>query len=216
MNDATIPAYPLVEEDRIAFHHLGNSFNQKLRSVKDDRHTSSFTHEIQSIINFVERRFEERDSRAINAGFVFFGAYICVNTRQLKKFISRCKSSINSGLQQLGYTAIKNRSKTHEYLINIIPTLSNDMETARQWTVRYNPTQKGYPFILKRVSHVVHPIPIIKKCSPLVMPQISLHKHEGQSQPENEWGFETGNFSLDNDYSIQETAWDFSINSTWL
>ena len=137
-NELLLNRYKMIEIDKEEFLKLHKKFSQKQNSVKDDRHVSSFPQEIQLIMNFIDKTQEGREIRAINSGFFYNGTFICVNTRQLRNFISRCKSSINSSLQQLGFTSLKNKAKAHECLLSCLPILKNDQETAKQWTVRFS------------------------------------------------------------------------------
>lgn len=218
MEDCVITAYPLSREDRMIFNHLRDSFGHKINTVKEDRHRISFTQEIQMIINFVERLPDNRDVRAINAGFAFFGAYICINTRQLKKVMSRCKSSINSSLQSLGYSSIKTKSKTFECLRTVIPTLGEDQDIAKQWTVRFSPSVRGYPFVLKPIVRpVIHPMPVLKKTVPLVMPIVSTKRETVQNQNVAEIDLNYPQLMSEDDFpfSRQELEWDFSLSASW-
>jgi hypothetical protein len=69
-------------------------------------------------------------------GIAFAGPFICVNTRLLKSFLGRCKSSINGGFQQLGYVAIRTKTKAHACILAIMRSLANDSNVMRQWSVR--------------------------------------------------------------------------------
>jgi hypothetical protein len=85
-------------------------------------------------LSYIERSSIGIEERSILVGVAFAGPYICVNTRQLKLLIGRCKSSINGNFQQLGYTSL--RTKSGELLSTILPSLVNEMTVLRQWTVR--------------------------------------------------------------------------------
>jgi hypothetical protein len=63
------------------------------------------------VLKFLEYSESHREERCILAGIAFAGPFICVNTRLLKSFLGRCKSSINGGFQQMGYVAIKTKTK---------------------------------------------------------------------------------------------------------
>ena len=236
--------YPLCADDKQAFESLKQTFAKKQSSVKEDRHVATFSQEIQSIINFVERRFEGREVRAINAGFMFNGIFICINTRILKNFISRCKSSINSSLQQLGYTSLKTKAKAQECLAASIPCLANDPETARQWTVRFSMNRRCFPFFTSIYSRIpilqppqqiqkpkpavqtkptsFPPRPIIKKTpTPLVVPMVNLPPKNEDISPvtlleqDVDWGLPVGIGEEDLFSRISEMDWDFAVNSSW-
>ena len=232
--------YPLSECDKIEFEKLKQTFAKKQSSVKEDRHVASFSQEIQAIINFVDRRIDGREVRAINAGFTFNGVFICINTRILKNFISRCKSSINSSLQQLGYTSLKTKAKAQECLFAAIPCLANDPEYARQWTVRFSISRRCYPFFTNAFPRFMFtqqiqaqqkpkapppmkppklpPMPIIKRApAPLVVPMVNLPIKLEETHP-----VEIVDEEIHLDYhlsygeddifsSVYQMEWDFSI-----
>ena len=201
--------YALSAEDRQAYEHLRESFAKKQTSLKRDRHVNSFSQELRHIVAFVERRPEGRELRAVNAGLMFNGTFICVNTKLLKILISRCKSSINSSLQQLGYSSLKNKAKAHECLISSISILKGNLELAKQWTVRYSIAPLCFPFFStpvtcavrpvpppipaisqmqnqekKVIEKVMPPMPILNRSSPLVLPMVNLPCKKEQTNQE--------------------------------
>ncbi|KAH0786976.1 hypothetical protein GPJ56_008974 [Histomonas meleagridis] len=123
----------LSKEDRDEYERLRNSFNIV---QSKDRHTATFQQEISKIIAFVNRSPKDREQRAIAAGLLYTGNYFCVNTQQLIKLICRCKSSINNGFHQLGYTTIKIKARVCLCLKNALPSIASNPQLCRQWTVR--------------------------------------------------------------------------------
>jgi hypothetical protein len=94
-----------------------------------------FRNEVQLIIDGTPFGREER---SIVCGIAVAGPLIAVNTRQLKSLIGRCKSSINGSFRQLGYLAVKTKSKARECVLVILPSLKGDPGSLRQWTVRFS------------------------------------------------------------------------------
>jgi hypothetical protein len=88
------------------------------------------------VLKFLEYNESHREERCILAGIAFAGPFICVNTRLLKSFLGRCKSSINGGFQQMGYVAIKTKTKARACIVAVLRSLTNDPSLLRQWTVR--------------------------------------------------------------------------------
>ena len=137
----------LSEDDKIEFIRLRNQFHQNQKiSVKDGR-LVSFHQEMVMVMKFLERSENGREQRSILTGIAFAGTYICVNTRQLKSFLGRCKSSINGSLQQLGYVAIKTKSKARQCVLSLIPALQAEPVILRQWTVRGASEDAMYCFV---------------------------------------------------------------------
>lgn len=122
----------LSQQDRDEYNRLRDSFGLQ----QQNRHSYTFQQEITKILMFVDRTSENREQRAIAAGLFYSGSYFCVNTQQLKKLICRCKSSINNGFQQLGYTTIKVKPRVSSCLKASLPSVASNPSLCRQWTVR--------------------------------------------------------------------------------
>ncbi|OHT00797.1 hypothetical protein TRFO_07779 [Tritrichomonas foetus] len=126
-------------EDKIEFISLREALHAQHCSIHKDHTNSTFQNDLQMIYAFIERRPDQKEIRSIVSGICFAGNYICVNTRQLKHFIGRCKSSINNGFQQLGYVSAK--TKVRNCIISALPSLLHDPALLRQWTMRFSENQ---------------------------------------------------------------------------
>lgn len=123
-------------EDRGEYHRLKNQFNQMQRGAYKDRKPNNFVNDIIALIGYINRSESKKQERSLMVGLAFSGPYICVNTRQLKSVVGRCKSSINGSFQQLNYTALKTKQKAKECIQSLFPSYTGDTGTLRQWTVR--------------------------------------------------------------------------------
>jgi len=126
----------LSQEDKKEYLSLKNSFLHGSKISSKDRRIVTFSNELQVVRNFLERSNENQEARCILTGVCFAGPIVCVNTRQLKTFLSRCKSSINGSFQQLGYVALRTKSKARNCIISVLPSLQSQQNILRQWTVR--------------------------------------------------------------------------------
>jgi hypothetical protein len=126
----------LSEHDRHQYNELRLFFRQQQKDCLRERRTSPFTGEIIAILAFTDQKTPGRDHRCIVSGIAGAGPFVAVNTQQFKHFIGRCKSSINSGFQQIGYDVVRNRAKARESIWSIIPELRAEPGFIRQWTVR--------------------------------------------------------------------------------
>ena len=152
--------------DAEEYRRLRESFSSP---ATHDRHQATFQQEIKNIIQFVERSKEGREERALAAGLVYTGTYFCVNTQQLKKLIGRCKSSINSGFQQMGFLSMKMKTRARSCLLAALPSLLNDTGSSRQWTVRAY-SSPGLFAMKQGIIHTValSPTPVL---IPAIMPE---------------------------------------------
>ena len=126
----------LTPDDKAEFHNLKNHFHQSLNSSGKDRRVVTCANELMSVLKYIDRDMIHREERAILTGICFAGPFICVNTRQLKTFLGRCKSSINGSFQQMGYIALRTKAKSRNCIISILKPLINEQNILRQWTVR--------------------------------------------------------------------------------
>lgn len=137
--DSCIPAHiwnKLSQDDQIEYLRLRVKFHQQQRSSGKDSRVASFHNELLTARSYIERRQTGKEERSIICGVCFAGRYICINTRLLKYFLGRCKSSINGSIQQMGYVALKTKTKARNCVLAVMHSLVDDVNNLRQWTVR--------------------------------------------------------------------------------
>ena len=151
------PAYwgKLSQDDKNEFTRLRANFHQSQKMSSKDSRLVSFSNELHTVLKYIEHSEEGRECRTILTGVAFGRAFICVNTRQLKCFLGRCKSSINGSFQQLGYVAIKTKSKARACILAILPSLINDQNILRQWTVRFASDDAKFCYVTSLTSLVL-------------------------------------------------------------
>jgi hypothetical protein len=123
-------------EDQECFLQLRRMFQEAPKVTSKDRRLDTFPRDLKLAICYIERSPTNTDARAILVGLCFIGPCVCVNTRQLKTFMARSKSSINGSFQQLGYVLIATKAKARECVLASLPTLRSHREVIRQWTAR--------------------------------------------------------------------------------
>lgn len=127
----------LTKEDQIDYiHHRVQFHKQQRSSVGKDSRVASFHKELLAARSYIERREGGKEERSIVCGVCFAGKYICINTRLLKSFLGRCKSSINGSLQQMGYVALRTKTKARNCVLAVMHSLVGDVNNLRQWSVR--------------------------------------------------------------------------------
>lgn len=207
----------LTQEDKIEFIKLRNAIhqNQKPSSIIKDRRLATFSNELVMILKYIEHNEVGREVRSILTGISFAGPFICVNTRQLKSFVGRCKSSINGSLQQLGYMAVRTKSKARSCVLACMPILSSDSNLLRQWTVRGASENALFCFVS---NFQPNPMPILqpddlnedKKNTPVIKIQSTAalsEMHKPQPQPTPPAKLLANNFNISKqDYSKAQQA----------
>ena len=146
----------LSHEERAEFIKLKNGFKQDQKMSCKDRRIVTFRKELLLVLRFLERSQENMEFRAVLVGVAFAGPVVCVNTRQLKSFLSRCKSSINGSFQQLGFAALRTKAKARSCVLAVLPSLQDHQEILRQWTVRYTSDDASFCFV-SSFSHLSCP-----------------------------------------------------------
>lgn len=135
------------QEDKNEFIHLRNNFHHGQKISSKDRRIITFSKELSIVLRYLERSEENREERCVLCGVCFVGPIVCVNTRQLKSFLSRCKSSINGSFQQLGFVALRTKAKARSCVLTALPSLQNHQSILRQWTVRYASDEARFCFV---------------------------------------------------------------------
>lgn len=139
-------------EDQNEYIGLREAFHQVQKNPVKDKRFMHFSSELATLLAFTERSNVGVEERSIVAGIAFAGPYICVNTRQLKEFMGKCKSSLNGSFQQLGYVAIRTKQKAKECILACLPSLATDAISLRQWTVRHSSADSMCCFVSKVVN----------------------------------------------------------------
>ncbi|KAH0792701.1 hypothetical protein GPJ56_003324 [Histomonas meleagridis] len=137
----------LSRDDQEEFIRLRTSFHNGQKISSKDRRIVTFSKELNIVLRFLERSEQNQEARCILTGICFVGPIICVNNRQLKAFLSRCKSSINGSFQQLGYVALKTKSKARNCVISALPMLQSHPNILKQWTVRCASDKTKFCFV---------------------------------------------------------------------
>jgi hypothetical protein len=126
----------LSSDDQKEFARLRQEFEDAPKVTSRDRRLQTFPRDLRQVISFIERSPQNAEARAIVVGLCFVGALVCINTRQLKTFMARSKSSINGSFQTLGYQLVSAKSKARECCLAAMPGLRGHRDTIRQWTAR--------------------------------------------------------------------------------
>lgn len=146
----------LSQDDKTEYLRLRQGFHHGQKISSKDRRIVTFRKELDSVLRFLERSSENKEARCVLTGVCFAGRVVCVNTRQLKAFLSRCKSSINGSFQQLGYVALRTKAKARSCVTTVLPSLQNQQNILRQWTCRVVSEDANFCF-LSSFSHVQLP-----------------------------------------------------------
>jgi hypothetical protein len=149
-HDVPVPfAYwsQLSQDDRSEYLRLRTSFHDAQKVSSKDRGIVTFHGELTVVMQFQERRADRMEARCVVTGVCFAGPIVCVNTRQLRGLLKRCKSSINGSFQQLGYVTLRTKSKARTCLIAALPSLENEQAMLRRWTVRVASGEANFCFL---------------------------------------------------------------------
>jgi hypothetical protein len=159
-------------KEKTEFIQLRNSFHRNQKTSVKDRRLVSFSNEIQAVLEFTEKNEAYRENKCVLIGAAFAGPFICVNTRQLKTFLGRCKSSINGSFQQLGYVALRTKSKARNCVLSVLPSLAKESNLLRRWSVRYASDDS-------RVCYISRSMP---SCLPEITIEDIIDERKQQSQ----------------------------------
>jgi hypothetical protein len=121
----------LPREDQEEYFRIRKKLHSS--SVKE-KHGVSLSYELKIVRDYVERRSDFIEERAVVCGIFFANTFIAVNNQQLKVLLGRCKSSINNCFVLLGYISVK--TKIRQCIETVLPILTKDKSVIRKWTIR--------------------------------------------------------------------------------
>ena len=139
----TAPAHYdiLTDEDKAGYQELRKSlqsaFSLAPRSSKISDSFESVVEQLRRYIICGDASAELR--RSLVCGIMWIDNVVAINTRQLCIIVGKCKSSVNSGLQAIGYTTIPTDANTATALTKAFPFMKSDFGEMRQWTFRLMP-----------------------------------------------------------------------------
>jgi hypothetical protein len=107
------------------------------RTSQDDVCTK-FRITIKKIQKYTTRNDADDWKRQWVCGLVVLDCAIAISTHQLSKLLGRCKASINTGFQLLGYDRVSLSSFHASDLVRAFPSFARNCRKVRQWTIRVN------------------------------------------------------------------------------
>ena len=134
----------LNEEDKNEFYLLQKKINYICSSNSKSKFITLFDEIILNIKKYINKNDENDSKRSLVCGIIWINDFLAINTRQLIITISKCKSSINSGFQEIGYLNSNMNSEVASLLIKKFPFLKNNLIESRQWTLRKKIEKKNY------------------------------------------------------------------------
>jgi hypothetical protein len=135
------------QDDQTEFIKLRAHLHRGQQPMSKDVRMASLRRELLLVLSYLERSPDNMEARAILAGICFVGAAVCVNTRQLKCLLGRCKSSINGCFKQLGFVAVRTKAKARGFIAAALTSLKDRPEIIRQWTVRCTSSASQFCFL---------------------------------------------------------------------
>jgi hypothetical protein len=133
-----LPSYwaLLDETDKLAYTTMRQGLSSS--ACKHRRHHATEINKdiLATIHGFVMRNDNENWKRALVCGICWLPDAIAINTRQLRLLLSKCKSSINSMFQSLGFTAVPTTTDYGSALAAAFPLIKDNFAELRQWTIR--------------------------------------------------------------------------------
>ena len=124
-------------QDQQLYQLIQSQLSSPNHSNKKNKKITFFKDALESILLYEDRSNADKWKRCLVCGIVFFEGGIGINTSQLSKLFHRCKSSINSSLNEIGYSHIVAKSQGNQDLIREIPNLEKMPLELRKWTTRY-------------------------------------------------------------------------------
>lgn len=126
----------LSNEDRISYEKLQEEFRSKEYRYNRNQRFLALIEIFEKIRLYCKKDDIDEWKRYLVCGVCWCGEYLAINTKQLSKLISKCKSSINDALSKLGYFSISFKGKQSVLLTETIPILGQDQKELKKWSLR--------------------------------------------------------------------------------
>ncbi|OHT06846.1 hypothetical protein TRFO_25097 [Tritrichomonas foetus] len=131
----------LTKDEQSSFRILQSEITKALENTpKNTKISDNFGVVVDLLANYI--KCDDRDSeirKSLVCGFLWIEDCVAINTRQLCKTVCKCKSTINNGLQALGYSNKVVDAKLAGELTSSFPFMRSDFAAMRQWTFRCLP-----------------------------------------------------------------------------
>jgi hypothetical protein len=126
----------LNDTDKSIYLHLSAALSAPSSRNKRNKRADDFQQILEAIELFENWNEPDKWKRCLVCGICRIPNGIAVHTAQLKKLISKCKSSINGSLKCLGYDIVLPKASSCQELLNAIPQLQDHHGELRKWTIR--------------------------------------------------------------------------------
>jgi hypothetical protein len=126
----------LSESDAQAYLELRTRFQEDQGKSRKGERLDSFTDRLEKARLFIDREPIDSWKRSLVCGVFFLGDALALNIQHLRILISKCKSSINGSLQQLGYSAPFPAHALEQQLLGRLPSNFRDSGELKKWTFR--------------------------------------------------------------------------------
>jgi hypothetical protein len=123
-------------DEKVVYRHIAAALSAPTRRIKRGKRLADFTEILEALEVFVSMDEENKWKRCLVSGVCRLPFGIAVNTTQLKRLISKCKSTINASLRSIGFGTIITEAWAYASLISQIPCLKNNALDLKQWTIR--------------------------------------------------------------------------------
>jgi len=127
----------LTPDDQAAYSALRRAIGPLTGRAERDVLARQFGVIVHHMRVYISRSADDVWKRSLCCGFAPLNdGAVAISTRQLCKLIGKCRSSINAGLQALGYSPAPMTPDRTDLLIRVFPFLVGRCAEARQWTMR--------------------------------------------------------------------------------
>jgi hypothetical protein len=135
-----VPQYwdQLSSADKAGYQTLQNEVSSLITNSGRSQFCKIFEKIVERIKSYIEIGDGQEWRRSLVCGIVWLDQVVALNTRQLITLIGKCKSSINSGFQSMGYHTIAMETEAAVALARLFPFIKGSFAETRQWTLRRN------------------------------------------------------------------------------
>jgi hypothetical protein len=126
----------LPEDDRRGYQALRESLGRRPGRGSRNKSGDNFREDMRAIRDYVVRGDDMDNLRGLVCGVLWLDRGVAINIQQLRILTGKCKSSINSAFQNLGFGTIPNGADVSAEIAALFPFMGNRFDLVRHWTLR--------------------------------------------------------------------------------
>lgn len=137
----------MLVDDQNEYLQLYKCFQESEDKNKRNHGMDNFITHLLKVHQFINKKNGYDIFRGFVCGVEFGKGFIIVNTKRLKRLMSRSKSCVNGCIQKLGFEIVRNQKEVSKFFTSVLPGVEPQLCNSRQWCVRRRTKESPICFV---------------------------------------------------------------------